>query len=79
MDRNPTNEPRGRGTQAEKAERMPSHHMLRQAIANLEAVAAEMRLAGATSPAIQCWADKVLTAVSDLKEPEAAPVSPEQP
>jgi autonomous glycyl radical cofactor GrcA len=71
MDRNRTNEPRGRVTQAEKAEPMP-HDMLTQAIANLEAVAAEMRCAVA-SPAVQCWADAVLTAVSDLKEVEAAP------
>jgi autonomous glycyl radical cofactor GrcA len=51
---------------------MPSHDMLTQAIKNLEAVAAEMRCAVA-SPAVQCWADAVLTAVSDLKEVEAAP------
>jgi hypothetical protein len=76
MDRNRTNEPRGRVTQAEKAEPMP-HDMLTQAIANLEEVAAEIRkcagsafVGGFTA---QCWADKVLTAVSDLKEVEASP------
>jgi hypothetical protein len=57
---------------AEKAEPMPNHDMLTQAIKNLEAVAAEMRCAVA-SPAVQCWADAVLTAVSDLKEVAASP------